>query len=263
LVTPQFTFTDNTNYRVEFYAYRGTSGNNDEGIGVYVSETASVTADSKLLAFIPQLYNVSNEKVGVVATAGMYQYRFEFNTSTISGKYIIFEAVTTNGYYQSIDNVWIGLKPDVEPIKEFNVSGVTVNKATVTVVDEATTAFDIVYGAPGFDPTTVAEENIIKVTGKVGEITGLTANTDYQVYVRARNAEKGLVSEWSAKSITIHTLCNAEAVTKETQFVENFDSFEVGAKAFGCWAMTGSASISIPVNTGSDLIISNTTESFT
>ena len=244
LVTPQFNFADNTDYKVELYAYRGTDNSSyeGEGIGVYVSETASVTENSKLLAFIPRRTTDSNEKVAAVTTAGMYQYAFEFNTSEVSGKYVIFEAITNYGGKQSIDNVWIGLKPDVEPIKEFNVNNVTVNSATVTVADEATTAFDIVYGAPGFDPTTVAEENIITIVGKVGELTGLTANTDYQIYVRARNVEKGKVSEWSAKSVTIHTLCNAEVVTADAQFVENFDAFEVDAKAFGCWSMTGSTS---------------------
>ena len=239
LVTPQFNFAGNTDYRVELYAYRdaGSTSYVGEGIGIYVSETASVTENSTLLAFIPRRITDSNEKVGAVATAGMYQYRFDFNTSAVSGKYVIFEAISNYGGRQSIDNVWIGLKPDVEVIRDFNVDEVTANSARVTVVDESTIAFDIAYGTPGFDPATA--ENIITVNeGKVGTITGLAEGADYEIYVRARNGEK--MSEWSAKSVKIHTLCNAFAVTDENSFIESFESYAVDAQIFGCWMPTTS-----------------------
>ena len=244
LVTPQLVVPNEGQYRVSYWLYRHDSYSSKEGEGIRVWVNSKPNLDGATeLGYMNSSINFDSPK----GKTGYQQITYDFDVANIEGgfKYVIFEGINKYGQAVRIDDIFVGVKPDVEPIKEFNVNNVTVNSATVTVADEAITAFDIVYGAPGFDPTTVAEENIIKVTGREGQITGLDADADYEIYVRARNVEKGKVSEWSAKSVTIHTLCNAEAVTKETQFVENFDSFEVGAKAFGCWAMTGSASISI------------------
>lgn len=252
LVTPRFTFAEKTNYRVEFYASRSNKwGSYDKGggIAVYLSDKPYVTEDTILLTFIPILNTNSSEGLGYtncVLSVGavelqkeveLFQFRIEFNTENYFGKYIIFEATGKGGYYQSLDNVWIGLKPDVEVIRDFNVDEVTANSARVTVVDESTIAFDIAYGTPGFDPATA--ENIITVNeGKVGTITGLAEGADYEIYVRARNGEK--MSEWSAKSVKIHTLCNAFAVTDENSFIESFESYAVDAQIFGCWMPTTS-----------------------
>ena len=244
LVTPQLIVPNEGEYRVSYWLYRhdNTYSKQGEGIRVWVNSKPNLDGATEL-GYMNSSVNFDSPK----GKTGYQQVTYEFNIANIEGgfKYVIFEGINKYGQAVRIDDIFVGVKPEVEVIKEFNVNNVTINSATVTVTDEVTTAFDIAYGAPGFDPTTVAEENIIKVTGKVGEITGLTANTDYQVYVRARNVEKGKVSEWSAKSVTIHTLCNAEVITADAPFVENFDSFEVGAKAFGCWAMTGSATISV------------------
>ena len=244
LVTPQLIVPNEGEYRVSYWLYRHDSsfGKEGEGIRVWVNSKPNLDGATEL-GYMNSSINFDSPK----GKTGYQQVTYEFNIANIEGgfKYVIFEGINKYGQAVRIDDIFVGVKPEVEVIKEFNVNNVTVNSATVTVADEATTAFDIAYGAPGFDPTTVAEENIIKVTGREGQITGLDADADYEIYVRARNVEKGKVSEWSAKSVTIHTLCNAEAVTKETQFIENFDSFEVGATTFGCWTMTGSATISV------------------
>ena len=247
LVTPQFILSEATDYRLEFYASRTnkwSSYDKGGGIAVYLSDSPYVTEDTILLTFIPVLNTKSSNDLGYTKCVlpvsavtlskeiEMFQFRVEFNTENYSGKYIIFEFVSEGGYYQSIDNVWIGLKPAVEVIKDFNVDEVTANSARVTVVDESTTAFDIAYGTPGFDLATA--ENIITINeGKVGSITGLAEGADYEIYVRARNGEK--VSDWSAKSVKIHTLCNAFAVTDENLFIESFESYAVDAQIFGCW----------------------------
>lgn len=244
LVTPQLIVPNEGEYRVSYWLYRHDYSYSKEGEGIRVWVNSKPNLDGATeLGYMNSSINFDSPK----GKTGYQQVTYEFNIANIEGgfKYVIFEGINKYGQAVRIDDIFVGVKPEVEVIKEFNVNNVTINSATVTVTDEVTTAFDIAYGAPGFDPTTVAEENIIKVTGKVGEITGLTANTDYQVYVRARNVEKGKVSEWSAKSVTIHTLCNAEVITADAPFVENFDSFEVGAKAFGCWTMTASATISV------------------
>lgn len=244
LVTPQLIVPNEGEYRVSYWLYRhdNTYSKQGEGIRVWVNSKPNLDGATEL-GYMNSSVNFDSPK----GTTGYQQVTYEFNIANIEGgfKYVIFEGINKYGQAVRIDDIFVGVKPDVEPIKEFNVNNVTVNSATVTVVDEATTAFDIAYGAPGFDPTTVAEENIIKVTGREGQITGLDADADYEIYVRARNVEKGKVSEWSAKTIKIHTLCNAFVVTESTPFIEDFESLSVDAKAFGCWAMTGSATISV------------------
>ena len=152
LVTPEFVFEDDTDYRIEFFAFRGTSGSSytGEGFGVYLSETPNVTEESELLAFIPRLTTETSDKgilpVAAVSSQGMYQYKIDFNTADYSGKYVIFEAVTNDGYYQSVDNVWIGEKPAIDIIAKFNVDSVVIDAARITIPDETVAMFDIIYG---------------------------------------------------------------------------------------------------------------------
>ena len=238
LVTPEFTFPEDQEYRIELYAYRGTSGTSyaGEGIGVYLSNTKEVTEDATLLAFIPRLANESYEdavfSVGTVSTSGMYQYKFDFNTSEYEGKYIIFEAVTNDGYYQSFDNLWIGPKPAVETITAFTVDSVVIDAARLTIPDTLVTSFDVVYGEVGFDPTAVEESSIVTVTGRKYLFSNLTPETEYEVYVRNRKDDK--VSDWSRNSVKFRTLCAPFVVDADNFYVEDFESYEANVTDLGC-----------------------------
>ena len=150
LVTPEFVFENNKDYRIEFFAFRGTSGASygGEGFGVYLSETPNITENSKLLTFIPRLTNETSEQgilpVSAVSAQGMYQYKVDFNTAQYSGKYVIFEAITNNGYYQSFDNLWIGEKPAIDIIAKFSVDSVVIDAARINIPDETIAMFDLV-----------------------------------------------------------------------------------------------------------------------
>ena len=238
LVTPEFTFPEDEDYRIELYAFRGTSGSSytGEGFGIYLSDTKEVTEDATLLAFIPRLTSESNENgvfaVGTVGAQGMYQYRFDFNTTELSGKYIIFEAVTNNGYYQSFDNFWIGPKPAVDAISGFTVDSVVVDAARLTIPDTLVTSFDVVYGEVGFDPTAVEESSIVTVTGREYLFSNLTPETEYEVYVRNRKDDK--VSDWSRNSVKFRTLCAPFVVDADNFYVEDFESYEANVTDLGC-----------------------------
>ncbi|MBO5728279.1 MAG: chitobiase/beta-hexosaminidase C-terminal domain-containing protein [Paludibacteraceae bacterium] len=253
LVTPEFVFEDDKDYRIEFFAFRGTSGTSyaGEGFGVYLSETPTVTEESELLAFIPRLTSESSDKgilsVPTVSAQGMYQYKIDFNTADYTGKYIIFEAVTNNGYYQSFDNLWIGEKPSIDIIAKFNVDSVVIDAARITIPDETVAIFDIVYGAKSFDPAT--EGTIIdSIEGRVYSLTGLTPDYEYDVYVRARNAA-GQVSAWSRNPMSFRTLCSAAEITDSSIFVENFDEYEANSTFMGCLVHNYSGSYSFKVGT--------------
>ena len=238
LVTPEFTFPEDEDYRIELYAFRGTSGSSytGEGFGIYLSDTKEVTEDATLLAFIPRLTSESNENgvfaVGTVGAQGMYQYRFDFNTTELSGKYIIFEAVTNNGYYQSFDNFWIGPKPAVDAISGFTVDSVVVDAARLTIPDTLVTSFDVVYGEVGFDPTAVEESSIVTVTGREYLFSNLTPETEYEVYVRNRKDDK--VSDWSRNPVKFRTLCAPFVVDADNFYVEDFESYEANVTDLGC-----------------------------
>lgn len=90
-------------------------------------------------------------------------------------------------------------------------SGLTVSNISQTNVDlawtsnGAETSWDIVYGAVGFDIDT--EGTIVTATTNPFTLTGLTAATNYQVYVRA-NCGSGDISNWSAPIQFNTTICD-------------------------------------------------------
>ena len=238
LVTPEFTFPEDEEYRIELYAFRGTSGSSyaGEGFGIYLSETKEVTEDATLLAFIPRLTSESNENgvfaVGTVDAQGLYQYKFDFNTSDYTGKYIIFEAVTNNGYYQSFDNLWIGPKPAIDVIAQFSVDSVVIDAARIKIPDETVAMFDVIYGVKGFDIE--SEGTVVEsIEGREYSLEGINPDTEYDVYVRARNAE-GKVSAWSRNPVSFRTLCAATVIDADNWYVEDFESYENYATALGC-----------------------------
>ena len=264
LVTPEFVFENNKDYRIEFFAFRGTSGTSyaGEGFGVYLSETPNITEDSKLLTFIPRLTTETSENgilpVGTVSAQGMYQYKVDFNTAQYSGKYVIFEAITNNGYYQSFDNLWIGEKPAIDIIAKFSVDSVVIDAARINIPDETIAMFDLVYGPKGFDPET-AGTLIDSIEGRVYNLVGITPDTEYDVYVRARNAA-GQVSAWSRNPMSFRTLCSATDITAGVIFVENFDEYTVNDNFMGCLVQNYSGSYSFKVATEMEYYNSSTWE---
>ena len=261
LVTPEFTFPEDEEYRIELYAFRGTSGSSyaGEGFGIYLSETKEVTEDATLLAFIPRLTSESNENgvfaVGTVDAQGLYQYKFDFNTSEYAGKYIIFEAVTNNGYYQSFDNLWIGPKPAIDVIAQFSVDSVVIDAARIKIPDETVALFDIIYGVKGFDVAT--EGTVVEsIEGREYSLKGINPDTEYDVYVRARNAE-GKVSDWSRNPVSFHTLCAAFAVDADNWYVEDFESYEDRATALGCLVQSYGGSYNYRIATSMEYYDSN------
>ncbi len=260
LVTPEFTFPEDEEYRIELYAFRGTSGSSykGEGFGIYLSETKEVTEDATLLAFIPRLTSESNENgvfaVGTVDAQGLYQYKFDFNTSDYTGKYIIFEAVTNNGYYQSFDNLWIGPKPAIDVIAQFSVDSVVIDAARIKIPDETVAMFDIIYGVKGFDIE--SEGTVVEsIEGREYSLEGINPDTEYDVYVRARNAE-GKVSDWSRNPVSFHTLCAAFAIDADNFFVEDFESYENNATALGCLVQSYGGSYNYRIATSMEYYVS-------
>src|SRR5690606_24687677 len=119
-----------------------------------------------------------------------------------------------------------------EPPACFPPTALTAANLTYSSADLAWTsdgtAFDIKWGAPGFDVET--EGNLEEDFENGGTLSGLSPQTTYQFYVRQIcGAEE---SVW-AGPFSFTTLCVPVAVLPYT---ENFDTYGTGSNAFpDCW----------------------------
>ena len=250
LSTPELVFEDNTDYRVEFYVYRYAYTSDSyagAGLNVYLGDSYD-DVEGEWLTQIPYCagHSFDAEANGAIfdqpaistETSRMYRIRLDFNTGDITGKHIIFEGVS--GYYASfaIDGIWIGPKPEVDAITTFSVDSITANSARVSFsVEETVPAFDVVYGAPGFDPNQATENIFTNISGRATVITGLADNTEYEVYLRGRNGEK--VSAWSKTPMQFRTACLPFVVDETNKFVEGFENYS--GSDFGCWTQVASS----------------------
>ena len=146
------------------------------------------------------------------------KYTVNLNSYTGSDQYLAFKH-GLGGTYRSIylDDFLLELMPSVIEPSNLTVSNITEDSAvlgwTENNVPPATT-WDIIYGAPGFNPNAKATQ--IQVTSNPYTLTGLQVNTTYEWYVRA--VKDGNVSAWVGPS-SFTTL----QIPAELPFTENFD----------------------------------------
>ncbi|MDD4677411.1 MAG: choice-of-anchor D domain-containing protein, partial [Candidatus Cloacimonetes bacterium] len=150
---------------------------------------------------------------------GEYQRLEGIFTPTASGLYYIGILGTLNysPYYLSIDDITIELAPSVIEPSNLIVSSITGNSAvlgwTENNIPPATT-WDIIYGAPGFNPNGKATQ--IQVTSNPYTLTGLQPSTTYEWYVRA--VKDGNTSVWAGPS----SFTTAQ-IPAELPLTENFE----------------------------------------
>ncbi|MDD3606739.1 MAG: choice-of-anchor J domain-containing protein, partial [Candidatus Cloacimonas acidaminovorans] len=129
--------------------------------------------------------------------------------------YQYYSASTSYGF--GIDDFLLEVAPSVVEPSNLTVSNITGNSAvlgwTENNVPPATT-WDIIYGAPGFNPNGKATQ--IQVTSNPYTLTGLQPGTDYQWYVRA--VKDGNVSAWVGPSSFTTT-----QIPAELPFTEDFE----------------------------------------
>ena len=130
----------------------------------------------------------------------------------------------STGYGLYLDDISVNLIRNCSDPDAPTVSDITSNAATVSFVDTCRThtAWEYVYGPTGFDPNTATP---VSIDTTVFTLTGLTDDSNYDVYVRAV-CGVGDVSNYVPASFK--TLCLPFHVTATTPFFEDFNNYNYG-----------------------------------
>lgn len=226
LVTPQFRFEANKEYRVSFMMMRNFG---DGGIKVMLNSSPDTVGAEELL-YIPTTYT----EEPAVTKKGYYQYRVDFDA--VGDKYLMFvqTAIEESSANDYIDKVIISEKPACEPVLDFAVDNVTSYAARVSVLDEGVTTCEVSFCGVGIAPNA---GKIVSSDSCVLEVNDLLAETTYDIYVR--NVCGTVKGEWSSKKVTITTHCTPFEVTKATPFVEDFEGFREAQQLDGCYLREG------------------------
>lgn len=114
------------------------------------------------------------------------------------------------------------------PVLNFSSTGTTFNSTDLAWTHaSAATDFDIIYGAPGFDPATGG--TVVNTSGSPYTLGSLAAFTEYEIYISADCSTNGLSD--TTGPISVKTLCGPYTAPYFNDF-EN-DALDVPP---GCWA---------------------------
>ena len=175
------------------------------------------------------------------ANAGAAYTEAIVDLSTFAGDTIVVKFRGVRGSANTgdiaIDEMSIDEAPTCPDPSNLAVSGVTNSTALVSWTTGGSSDWNIAYGAPGFTPG----GTFVATTNNPHTLTGLTASTTYDIYVRD-SCGTGDVSNWIGP-VTITTLCNSVSAP----YTENFDgtswiedgTFDPGS-IDACWSRSDS-----------------------
>ena len=220
-VNPRLTFrlenVPNGEYQVRFSMYRRNiyySGDDSiEGIKVWLSDSPELPKE------FPLAYILScQDNEPKVPDVGMYTYIYDFNIT--GDTYLIIEGISDYHYPIYIDDIIIRAKADCAEMNDFKLE--VVNESTIDIVtaDPDGTQWEAEYGLRGFELGTGIS---ISASTQRAAITGLTAGTAYEVYIRKKCGDSSY-SDWTAPRY-IYT---PFIVTAENEFFEGFESYDDG-----------------------------------
>ena len=218
LISPAITVTGNE--RVSYFT-RARSVSEPNDYLVMVSTTGTMPADftDTLLVDTVSSTSYSERIIDLSAYTGNIHVAFHIPSGGLDGWILYIDSVK----FEAIPNC---LAPSA-----LTTSLIGVNSATFSWTENGTaTAWEVEYDTVGFTPGT---GNKISATTQTANLSGLIANSDYQIYVRAICGPADS-SSW-AGPITFTTLCAPYAAP----YVEDFNTFVPA-----CWeeASTGDLS---------------------
>lgn len=191
---------------------------------------------TRMTDFISPVLKISTDN-GVTFTmldslrSNMDSYmEYEKDLSAYAGQNIIlaFESEVSNGFGMFlIDNFQVTLKPSCADLRISTINNITARSAQVNINDNDGTAWEISYGARGVQAGMGTTVNVNAGTYN-SVITGLSPQTEYDVYVRRNcGTEYG---NWSRVPIRFTTSCLATTVP----LFDNFESVQSGILQ-GCY----------------------------
>ncbi|MCQ2332569.1 MAG: fibronectin type III domain-containing protein [Paludibacteraceae bacterium] len=172
---------------------------------------------------------------------------YEKDLSAYAGHNVIFafESEVSNGFGKLlIDNFQVTLKPLCADLRISSISNVTSSSAQINITDNAGTAWEISYGTKGIQ---AGMGTTVSVTAGMnsGNITGLTPQTEYDVYVRRNCGNE--YGNWSRIPIRFTTTCIATTVP----ILEDFERIQSG-QLKGCFINEVINNGAVGVFTGSE-----------
>ena len=192
-VTPEFN-TDANTLEVSFYLRAGNAAN---GMMVGV-----MTDPGNYDSFVPV------DTVYCSATSVFEYFEVDLDSYIGTGKYIAFKTLVTSTGALYLDDVNINLIPSCRRPGNVTVSNIDMTSAVIAWTERGNaTEWVIEYGPAGFTPGNNTGTTVPATTNPF-TLTGLTAGTQYDVYVRA-NCGGGDISEISMNHATFATsLCS-------------------------------------------------------
>ncbi len=131
----------------------------------------------------------------------------------------VFRSVEQSVGFQNhicIDDVEVAEAPSCPKPNNFQLQFASFNQATFSWTSGGANNWQISYGLPGFNVNTGG--TIVSVSSNPGTVTGLSSNSNYQVYIRDSCGPND-VSDWVGP-ISFRTAC----LPLSTPYTENFDA---------------------------------------
>ncbi len=236
-ITPAISLTAGTQVVISFdYAVRDATY--PEKLAITVGTANTMAAQTNILwdqeIATPNLTPQSTEVVYTVTTDGDYYFAWHCHSAV-------------NMWKLYVDNIVIKPAPTCIKPTGLNIAGITDQTAELAwTAGGSETEWIIEYGAENFAHG--AGTTLDVTTNPTGTISGLTANTTYQAYVKAKCSDTDQ-SDWS-DPISFTTSCTAV-----TEFNESFDPPYAPYEDVTCWgiakALLEENTVATPVYTNS------------
>jgi len=234
-------------YTVTVMANCGTIGMSDEA-----TATFTTLAECQVPTNLTVEHHVANSIVTWVGISGVNAYEVQYaengatdwNTATVTGATTFILGNLTEGTSykvrvrsicgQNLNSEWTNTLTFTRPVYcavPTSITSVTTNnQVTLTWAEGFGTSWTVEYGEDGF---TLGEGTQITTNTNTVTITGLDANTDYDVYVKANCGD--YPGNWSTAH-SFKTECDPLTVTAAMPWFEDFEGYTgSGQQPFVCW----------------------------
>ena len=217
LITPEIDLSSAASAELSFmHIERSWAGDYDE-LRVYYRASSSDSWTQLLEYTIVYATWTTEEGVVLPNLSGTYQLAFEMTDGY--------------GYGVGIDFVKISTPPSCPKPSTLVANSITATTATIEWTYGSETNWVLKYGVAGFNVETAGTQETVESTPSF-DLTGLTPNTEYDVYVKAVCSESE-ESDW--RSTSFRTECAALTVDAENPYTEGFESVDGSYAIPSCW----------------------------